>query len=337
MAPVEPFTFVDGERLLRFGSGVLAEAGELLVRRGFAGYALLTTERARDVARGLETEAVKVIEVGPGPVPELATAHRSKVGGLPLVALGGGRVVDVAKAIAGADGLACAAIPTTLAGSSFTPFHRLPNDAPGARMVRPALVIADPNLMASAPLPLLAATAMNAFAHAFEALYTPLANPVSEGAALAAAAALSRGLADRSGAAREELALGAALAGYAVGTTGFAIHHATCQTIVRVVSTPHAETNAVVLPHSVDFMVARAPREVGLFAEAIGADGPAAASRVIASLAAGSGIRSLSDLGIQPAWIPHLAKAVAEHPALANTPGVRPAVAEVEGLLVAAL
>ena len=45
--------------------------------------------------------------------------------------------------------------------------------------------------------------------------------------------------------------------GYAVGCAGFAVHHAVCQTTVRVLGTPHAQTNAVMLPHSAAF-VARA-------------------------------------------------------------------------------
>ena len=58
--------------------------------------------------------------------------------------------------------------------------------------MRPSLVIADPELMASAPLPRLAASAMNALAHAMEALYTPLANPVTSLAALRAAELIAR-------------------------------------------------------------------------------------------------------------------------------------------------
>ena len=50
-------------------------------------------------------------------------------------------------------------------------------------MVR-RLVVADPLLMASQPATELAASAMNALAHGMEALYTPLANPVAERAAL---------------------------------------------------------------------------------------------------------------------------------------------------------
>ena len=337
MGPVEPFTFVDGERLIRFGSGVLAEATDLLSARGFEGYALLTTPRAFGSAGGLEGNAATVLEVDQGAVPELASALRGAVGDLPIVALGGGRVIDVAKAIAGTGQARCAAIPTTLAGSSFTPFHRLPNDAPGARMVRPALVIADPDLMASAPLPLLAATAMNGLAHAFESLYTPRANPIAEAAALRAASGFAAGLADPSAPERDSLALGALLGGYAVGTTGFAIHHATCQTLVRILSTPHALTNAVVLPHSVAFMADRAPRAVGRFADALGAGSDlAAAPGAVAALAAHAGPTTLSELGVQASWIEHVAKAVVEHPAVAGTPPSKPTPAEVRALLDAA-
>ena len=61
--------------------------------------------------------------------------------------------MDTTKAIAGAVGARCGAIPTTLSGAEMTPFHRTPAGVEGARLVRPALVLADPDLMASAPAP----------------------------------------------------------------------------------------------------------------------------------------------------------------------------------------
>src|SRR4051794_3641218 len=140
-----------------------------------------------------------------------------------------------------------AGVPTPLWGAGLTGSHRLPDGVEGVRLVRPSLVIADPALMASAPLPLLAATALNALAHAVEALYTPLANPVANMAALRGASLIASGLrgeGDPSPPAREELALGALLAAYASGQTGYAVHHVVCQTIVRLGGTPHAETNA---------------------------------------------------------------------------------------------
>ena len=40
---------------------------------------------------------------------------------------------------------------------------------------------------------------------------------------------------------------------------GFALHHVVCQTLVRVLETPHAETNATMLPRAMEAMRDRAP------------------------------------------------------------------------------
>src|SRR5256885_7043481 len=192
----------------------------------------------RPEAAGLADGASAVLDVAGGRVDELSADLRPSVRGSGVVALGGGRVVDTAKALAGADGLACAAIPTTLSGAELTGFHRLPAGASGGRLVRPALVVADPALMASQPMPDLVASAMNALAHAVEALYTPLANPVAEMAALHAAELLAAGVRHEPEPERDDLALGALLAGYASGLTGYAVHHVVCQTSVRPCGTP---------------------------------------------------------------------------------------------------
>ena len=251
----------DGERSIRFGEGSAAEAPDLLRRGGFVGYTLLTTERAAGRA---PLEPAARLDVPPGLVDELSAALLRDAGERPLVALGGGRVIDTAKAIGGVTGAPVAAIPTTLSGAELTPFHRLPAGVEGARMVRPSLVIADPLLMASQPEPELWASAMNALAHGMEALYTPLANPVAEAAALRGAAAIFA----------EDVALGAFLCGWASGMTGFAVHHATCQVLVRIAGTPHAQTNAVMLPHFAGLMAGRAPGVIGEFARALGPHAP---------------------------------------------------------------
>ena len=92
-------------------------------------------------------------EVGPGQVPDLAAALLEPVDSPALVALGGGRPIDVAKAVASVTGARVAAIPTTMSGAEMTGIHRLPAGAESrvASMVRPALVIADPVAMTSQP------------------------------------------------------------------------------------------------------------------------------------------------------------------------------------------
>ncbi|MET0972380.1 MAG: iron-containing alcohol dehydrogenase, partial [Thermoleophilaceae bacterium] len=101
---LEDFTWRDGERLIRFGEGVLAEAPELFEREGFDDFVLLTTERAAASAPWLVELAGAVVHVPPGLVDEISAALLPDAGDRPLVALGGGRVIDTAKAIAGARG-----------------------------------------------------------------------------------------------------------------------------------------------------------------------------------------------------------------------------------------
>jgi maleylacetate reductase len=333
------FTFIDGERLVRFGTGTVDEAGALLEQRGFGAYTLLTTARAAQVAPAVVDAAAARLDVEPGRVDELAAGLLGEIGDGPLVALGGGRVIDVAKSIGGTPGReAPAAIPTTLAGSPLTPFHRPPKGVDGARLVRPSLAVCDPALMASQPMPALAASAMNAAAHAVESLYTPLANPVAGMAALRALSTFSLAL-NPEDPDRGPLAYAAVLAGYAVGTTGFSIHHATCQTIVRELGTPHAETNAVMLPRSIAFMADRAPIEVGLITMALGDPGgdPALASALMSRLAELAGPTTLAEVGVARDALLALAEPLAGHPALANTPGGTPGLDDVRGLLESAL
>jgi maleylacetate reductase len=305
----DPFTMRDGERTIRFGEGTAAEAPDLLSQQGFESYTLLTTPRA---AGSAPLEPAETLEVPSGLVDEISAALLPGAGDGPLVALGGGRVIDTAKAIGGVTGAPVAAIPTTLSGAELTPFHRLPAGVEGATMVRPALVIADPKLMASQPEPQLWASAMNALAHGMEALYTPLANPVAEAAALRGARLIFD----------EDVALGAFLCGWASGMTGFAVHHATCQLLVRTAGSPHAQTNAVMLPHFAGLMAPRAPGVMGELARALGdADGnPDAAAGRTAKLSARSGHTRLATLGVEDEHLPRVAAAVMDHPALGNTP-----------------
>lgn len=316
------FTLLDGERLIRFGRGTLAEAPRLLSERGFDGHVLLSTERWRGTLAAGET-----IDVPPGRVDEVSAEIRPRVGGRPLVALGGGRVVDVAKALAGADGLPCAAIPTTLSGAELTGIHRLPAGSEGGRLVRPSLVVADPALMASQPMPQLAASALNAVAHAVEALYTPLSNPVAQMAGARAMEQVERALAEPEPD-RDAIALGALLAGYACGLAGYAFHHALCQTIVRLGGTPHAETNAVMLPHCVRYVSDTTP-------EALAALGPGAVERV-ARLASRAGPRSLTELGFDRRRVSAVVDAVTPRAELRNTPRP-PSADDLHALVEAAL
>jgi alcohol dehydrogenase class IV len=274
---VKSFRWHDGERLIVFGRGALAQADEELG----TGYTLLTTERAAAQAPAVAAGAGTVHDVGPGRVDELAGQLRSSVDGELLVALGGGRVIDVAKALAAADPpRRVAAIPTTLSGAEMTAIHRhaagVGGDTP---RVRPAIVIGDPSLSASQAVPELAASALNALGHAVEGPLTPLSNPVARLAALESARLIAAGFAAREPD-RDALALGALLAGYVIGSTGYGLHHVLSQTLVRFAGVGHGPANAIMLPHSAEALKRRFPDALARLASALGEDLGLAAARL---------------------------------------------------------
>jgi maleylacetate reductase len=335
--PDEAFTWVDGERLIRYGPGVAREARDLLAGRGFDRFALLTTERAAAQLPELADAADVVLYVPGGTVPEAAAAVREQVAGRPMVAFGGGRVIDSGKAIAGADGLDVAAIPTTLSGAELTRFHRMPAGVEQFTLVRPSVVVADPALMASQPMPNIAASALNAMSHAVEATYTPLTNPGAQLTGLAAVELIARGLGSAEPD-RQSLALGALLAGWASGSAGYAFIHVLCQTTVRVAGTPHAQTYAVILPHGLRLLEPRIPELLTRIAAAMGAEDPApelAAARA-AHLAAQAHVVRLSALGVTEEQIPEIVEQASQRVELQNTPDA-PGADELDELLASAL
>src|SRR5919109_4893996 len=256
----DAFTWQDGERTIRFGRGTIATAEELLG----SGYTLLTTPRAESAAPGVVAAAGGVHHVRAGRVDEIAEELRATVDGDLLVALGGGRVIDVTKAlaaVAGPPGRA-AAIPTTLSAAEMTKGHRQAAGAPrGTPNVRPAIVINDPDLSASQPEPELAASAANSLAHAVEGAVTTAASPVPVLAAHEAirltGAAYADGEPDR-----EKLALAAVLSGYTIDHAGLGLHHVLCQTLVRLAGGGHGPTNAAMLPHTIGALRRRNPATI---------------------------------------------------------------------------
>jgi alcohol dehydrogenase class IV len=320
IAPSDSFHWRDGERLVVFGRGTLAEAPESL---GGAGYTVLSTPRAMDSAPLVVQGAREVLEVPAGRVDELAADLRPRISGELLVALGGGRVIDVAKALAAADPpRRVAAIPTTLSGAEMTAVHRhvagVPADTP---RVRPAIVLSDPVLSASQPVEELAASAANALGHAAEGPLTPLASPVPALAAMEATRLIVGalpGVGDAPGEEpdRDALALGALLAGYVIGSTGYGLHHVLAQTLVRFAGISHGTANAVMLPHSLIALARRSPAALERFGEAMGGNPPEVAARVCAL----SGVTRLRDADVTQETLERCATEAAVRPELVLTP-----------------
>jgi alcohol dehydrogenase class IV len=266
------FTWRDADRVVVFRRGAVEGAPQLLDEQGFNSFDLLGSERALRNAPTLGEAAAETHLVDPGQVPQTAAALLETARSSNLVAFGGGRVIDTAKAIAAITGATVAAIPTTLSGAEMTGIHRLPAGAEERvnALVRPRFVIADPEEMTTQPEQMLRASAMNALAHGADSLYTPFSNPVSEWAALRGAELISSALdEERELRDRAALAEGAILSGYAIDSGLFSIHHVVCQTLVRVCGSPHAETNAAILPRAMAFMEPRAPDAIASLAGVI--------------------------------------------------------------------
>jgi len=291
------FVWRDGERTIRFGAGAAGHA--------WAGVDVLTTARAEPDIPLAVLEGARVHHVPAGQVPDAAAALVDRVGDGRMVAWGGGRVIDTAKALAAARGGEVCAVPTTLSGAEMSRGHRPAPGYEGMPNHRPVLVLAEPDVMAGQPDDARRASAMNALAHAAEALYGPGRNPVASLAAARAATLLARGV-EAGG--RDDLALGAVLAGYALGSAGFSLHHVLCQTVVRTCGTSHSVTNAAVLPWALDAMAAREPAAIAELAAALGVERDGVSERVW-GLAGGA---RLASEGVGAADLPRVADAALE-------------------------
>jgi len=271
--------------------------------------------QAGDVTALLAEQASAVLEVRSGRVDEIAGELLGQIDDAAelLVAVGGGRVIDTAKALAAAREPhrrpRVAAIPTTLSAAEMTATHRRAAGAdpklPGAR---PAIVVNDPALSASQPLDALAASAANALGHAVEGPATTRSTPVPAFAGREAAHLIAEAYADPDDPDRETLALGALLSGYAIDANGYGLHHVVSQTLAQFTPAWHGQANAAMLPHT---LLALARRDVMGSGELIG---------LAAGLAGRAGATRLRDLGVTEAQLDACADAAAGRADLDNTP-----------------
>jgi alcohol dehydrogenase class IV len=281
---------LDG-RTVVWGPGALASGDDLIGE----GYTLITTQRAVADEPGVAARARHVVYVPRGLVEDAAGDLRGEVTGRRLVALGGGRVIDVAKALAAADApRTVLAIPTTLSGAEMTRLHRHARGVPAtAPRVRPGVVVNDPELSASAPEEALAAASANALGHAVTAMAADTATP-DIAATAAAAIRLIAGAWARETPDRPALALGAMLAGAAVGRTGLGLHHVLAQTAVRAMGIGHAQANAAVVTASTEWLSTRRGDDFARLNDAAGVD-VALVARILRARAGADDLAPLLD------------------------------------------
>lgn len=238
-----------------------------------------------------------------------------------LVAFGGGSVIGLAKAIARETELPIVAIPTTCSGSEMTSIFGLTEGGHKRTgrddVVRPRAVLYDPLAGLGVPGRVMALSAVNAVAHCVDAIWGPNRNPICSLLAVDGVRSLRMGLeqlaADPAAhPARGDLLYGGALAGMALDRAGSALHHRICHVLGGAFDLPHAETHAVILPHSAAYNADASPAEQQRIAAVFGADSlPSALLELGRRWGAP---RSLADMGVKGNELPAIAAGIAAAP-----------------------
>jgi maleylacetate reductase len=270
------FTFPGLSTRVVFGSGTIEQVGREVSLLGHSKVLVLSTSHQKPEAEALATN-LGVLSAGvfsgavmhtPVDVTEAALAVYATSGATAVVALGGGSTIGLGKAIALRTGADQVVIPTTYAGSEMTDILGQTVDGRKTTQrdaaIRPEVVIYDVDLTMTLPVAMTMTSGLNAIAHAMEALYAPDRNPIVELMCRDALLAFKDGLPvlvrdplNRD--ARARALYGAWLCSAALGYVTMALHHKLAHTIGGSFNMPHAETHAILLPHTAAFNAVAVP------------------------------------------------------------------------------
>jgi alcohol dehydrogenase class IV len=243
-----------------------------------------------------------------------------------VIAIGGGSAIGLAKALSSRTGMPQIAVPTTYSGSEATPtVGETENGVKTTRRdpaIAPGTIVYDPDLTLGMPPGLTRTSAVNALAHAVEALWSPDATLLSDALATEAAAgilaALPEVLADPTGPdGRARLQSAAWLAGLCLSKVRTGLHHQLAHVLGGAYDLPHAELHTMLLPHVMAFNLPSAPAAASRLARVTGGD---PAETVAALARAHDGPTRLSDLGVPRDEL----RAAAERVVSAPYPNPRP-------------
>ena len=343
-----------------FGAGALDEIGHAARRLGAvrpllvtdagvlaAGWSAQAQEHLR--AAGLQASVWSGITPNPKDHEVVAGAQAYSESGCDvLVAVGGGSVIDAAKAIAvlasnggdifdyeGIDQIPrpippLVAVPTTAGtGADVSQFAVITDTGRGlkatliGKTLVPDISLTDPCLLVTMPDWLAATTGLDALTHGVEAYVSRAASFLTDEHALSAVALVGEHLAHsvhnpldtgaRLGMARASLSAGLAFTNAILGAA-----HAISHQVGGLLDLPHGMVNAVLLPHVVRFNAEVAPARFRALAGALGVpDAPRLAddevgdalAGAIAGLATSIGApRRLRDIGVLPSHLGQLSR-----------------------------
>ena len=351
---------------LIFGTGTMDQIGErtapwgrkaLLVTGGNSARRSGLYDRVNESLRkeGIETVSFDRVEQNPLTTTAEAGAVCAKQNGCDVVvALGGGSVMDCAKAIAflalndgdisdyiygrmnGDRALPLILIPTTCGtGSEGNGFAVLTNPANGDKksLRTPAILakasIVDPACMTTLPKKVLASVGFDALCHAMEAYVSNGATPLSDPLALEAAELAAGSLPalvtgeDESMEGWEKLTLASTLGGMVIGTAGVTLAHGMEHPASGIRNIVHGQGLAALTPTVIETLLPGRPEKFARLSVLLGGTGAEDCAEAVREFLSRIGLSvTLEELGIREEDIPWMTENCLKVSAgnLANTP-----------------
>lgn len=290
------------------------------------------TKKVLDVLDAANIPYTLYSEIKPNPTIEnVQTGVKAykESGANGIIAIGGGSSMDTAKAVGiiianpefedvrSLEGVAptknpCVpiiAVPTTAGTAAEVTINYVITDVEKKRKFVcvdvhdiPVVAVVDPEMMATMPKGLTAATGMDALTHAIEGYITKGAWEMTDMFHLKAIELISkslRGAVENTKEGREGMALGQYVAGMGFSNVGLGIVHSMAHSLGAVYDTPHGVANAILLPTVMEYNAECTGEKYRDIAKAMGVEGTENMMQEEYRKAAVDAVRQLSkDVGI---------------------------------------
>jgi lactaldehyde reductase len=299
------------------------------------------TKKVLDVLDNASLEYEVFSEIKPNPTIENVQAGVAAYKAADadyIIAIGGGSSMDTAKAVGiiinnpefadvrSLEGVAPTknktvpifAVPTTAGTAAEVTINYVITDVENNRKMVcvdphdiPVVAFVDPDMMATMPKSLTAATGMDALTHAIEGYITKGAWELSDMFHIKAIEIIARslrGAVDNTDEGREGMALGQYVAGMGFSNVGLGIVHSMAHPLGALYDTPHGVANAIILPTVMEYNAEATGDKYKYIAKAMGVDGTESMSVEEYRKAAIDAVKQLSaDVGI-PADLKEIVK-----------------------------
>lgn len=297
------------------GKGAISEIPGILAGKGFAKAFVCSdpdlikfgvTKKVTDILDAAKFDYAVFSEIKPNPTIEnvqSGVAAFKASGADCIIAIGGGSSMDTAKAVGiiaenpeyadvrSLEGVAptknhatfTIAVPTTAGTAAEVTINYVITDVEKKRKFVcvdtndiPEIAVVDPDMMASMPKGLTAATGMDALTHAIEGYITKGAWQMTDMFHLEAIRLISkhlRGAVENTAEGREGMALAQYVAGMGFSNVGLGIVHSMAHSLGAVYDTPHGVANAILLPTVMEYNAECTGEKYREIARAMGVEG----------------------------------------------------------------